>query len=172
MKRKKLTIAIGIISLLMLGGIIANIFIMHTNESLSETNTTEFSGTVKNVATMGTGNDEYGIICTGEYESRLHIYHINDFINTNDFISLQPGQMIYFRIENTWLDTFGEMNFVHIVSLRTNERDLISLNNYNNLMDKQQLIAIVVSIIAAILFLFIFIYCMLSLKGFNILHFK
>ncbi len=130
MKQKKIITVIGIISLLIFGGIIANIFIMNTKQNLSETNTTEFLGTVKNVATTGTGGDEYGVLCTMEYEAKLYIYHINDFIDTSEFINLQPGQLIYFRIENAWLDTFDEINFVNIVSLRTNEKDLISLNNY------------------------------------------
>ena len=101
---------IGIISLLIFGGIIANIFIMNTKQNLSETNTTEFLGTVKNVATTGTGGDEYGVLCTMEYEAKLYIYHINDFIDTSEFINLQPGQLIYFRIENAWLDTFDEIS--------------------------------------------------------------
>lgn len=172
MKQKKIITVIGIISLLIFGGIIANIFIMNTKQNLSETNTTEFLGTVKNVATTGTGSDEYGVLCTMEYEAKLYIYHINDFIDTSEFINLQPGQLIYFRIENAWLDTFDEINFVNIVSLRTNEKDLISLNNYIKFMDKQQRNAIVISIVTAILFLLIFIYCMLCLKGFWIFRFK
>ena len=172
MKQKKIITVIGIISLLIFGGIIANIFIMNTKQNLSETNTTEFLGTVKNVATTGTGGDEYGVLCTMEYEAKLYIYHINDFIDTSEFINLQQGQLIYFRIENAWLDTFDEINFVNIVSLRTNEKDLISLNNYIKFMDKQQRNAIVISIVTAILFLLIFIYCMLCLKGFWIFRFK
>lgn len=39
-------------------------------------------------------------------------------------------------------------------------------------MDKQQRNAIVISIVTAILFLLIFIYCMLCLKGFWIFRFK
>lgn len=168
MKKKKITIFILIVSLLFFFGTIGNIIIINTINKLSEKNTTEFTATITKVVTKGTGNDEYGIIYTQEYDDKLNVYNINEITNKKDFTELQSGQTVYFRIENVWLEKFNEINFIHIVSLRTSEKEIFSLSNYNNLMINQRTSATIAGIIVCILLFLISVYCTLILNGFNI----
>ena len=58
-----------------------NIFVMNTKQNLSESNTTEFLGTVRKMLNNYRKQGEVmnGVLCTMEYEAKLYIYHINDF---------------------------------------------------------------------------------------------
>ena len=129
----------------------------------SEDNTTEFASTVKSLAVEGNG--QYGIIYVEENEAELII----DFniIDIDDFNTLQAGQTIIFRVETIWLKHFEAGEFMHIVSLRTEEEEILSLSRYNEKKDNRPYIMKQLIFLGP-LFLLISIHCILLLKGINV----
>lgn len=157
-------------SLLFFIGSVAGLVVANTVEKLSDRNTTQFMATVKNVEIEGSGDDEYGRIHTEEYGDKLIILNIREIIDMNDYNSLHGGQTVFFRIENIWVDLFKEMSFIHIVSLKTSEKEVVSLNNYNEYLDNQHFLITITSIVLGTFFLLVSVYCILPLKGINIFH--
>lgn len=174
-KRRKKIIIIMSLALVFCMGMICNVIvIIKSNEGLSEINTTEHRATIKNYEINGTDNEKIGTLYTDEYNGRLLISHLEEVVDMNAFSNLQAGQTIYFRIQSVWedklLNNFGENDFIYIVSLRTNETDIMPLSNYNKIVNSERNAGITAGIVVSILLLFVFIHCILLLKGINILH--
>ena len=77
---------------------------------------------------------------------------------------------MFFRIENIWLDQFEETRFIHIVSLRTEETEILSLSRYIEHMNQQNFRGKMMAIGAGTIFLLASIHWILRLRGVNIFH--
>lgn len=167
--KRKLLIFFSILFLFFFFGMISLIIMMNNSEKPSEKNTTEFTATVIYVEMGGTGAEKYGVIYTEEYSStKLNIFNIKRIGDTNDLQNLQTGQTVFFRINNVWLDQFEEMEFVDIISLRTEEKEIFSLSNYEEYISQQRFAATIVGIVVTLIFLLASIHCAALLKGVNI----
>ena len=89
------------------------------NGRQSEGTTTAFSATVKNVVVTETETKLYPKIYVNESETCLLINSISKEINLDIVRNLQPGQKIYFRIEDYKAEQLDGAKIVDIVSLRT-----------------------------------------------------
>jgi hypothetical protein len=67
-----------------------------------------------------------------------------------------------------WIDQFEKMRYIPIVSLRTQEKELVSLSSYNDYMAPQIFMATIAGIAVALIFLLISIHCILLLRGINV----
>jgi len=165
MKSRIVLLLIAIHSLLLALGGIAGIFVFSfIVERPSEQNTTEFSATIESVEVVGEGKDAYGLINTVESDEALQVFNIEIVADMDSFRNLSPGQLIYYRIENTWL---GEPTYVrayNIVSLRTSFSEIVTLDSYNNYLDSDGVLLYITCAIFVPTLLFVFIYCMHTLK--------
>lgn len=125
-----------------------------TVSDYSETNTTEFAATVKDV--------EGDILYTKEYGAELYLLADSEYIDWDEFRSLQSGQNVYFRIENVWLKQFETMDFCHIVSLRTDEKEIFSLDMANKCRGGERKNDDIIGIVFGTAFLAIMVYCIVQ----------
>ena len=167
MKRKNLAVVALIFSLLFFFGMLGNVIIMNTRNP-SEANTTQFTATVRGVEIDGEGIHEHCIIHSEEYGGKLSTYNIRGISDTTDFNSLKNGQFVFFRVENIWLDQIEEMRFFPIISIRTEEEEIVSLSDYNEYMDDLRFAPTIAGIVVALIFLLASIHCILLLKGINV----
>lgn len=152
--KKLLIIMLSLSFLIFIAGVSSLIAILDTNKNLSETDTTEFFATAMKVEIEGSGSGAYGTIYTEEYGGKLKIRNINQIQKKNELLNLKSGQTVYFRIENGWLNQFEIMEFVYIVSLRTEKNELLSLNVYNQHLEAQRTTGMIVSILICAISLF------------------
>ena len=168
MKKSKWIIFTLVISLLFLFGAVAGQRAGNAIDKLTKGNTTELMATVIKAETKGTEPNEYGIIYTEEYGEKLKVFNIEKLTDVNDFNSLQTGQTVLFRIENVWLGQFEEMSFINIVSLRTMEREMISLSSYNENADQGYSRMRTTGELLAPMFFLVSVHCVLLLMGVNV----
>lgn len=132
-KRKSVLLTVSVITLIAL--IILAVILIKGNKS--EGATTAFSATVKNVVVTETETRVYPKIYINESEACLLI---NSFVGKQIDLeivrNLQPGQKIYFRVENYKAEQFDEAKMVDIISLRTDTQVIYSLDDYNRYFDK------------------------------------
>lgn len=136
----------------MIGLFINNVLITQKNTN----NTTEYIATVNNVSFSTNKNKTTIEIYTNEYFTKLYI---SESLCTNSTVlalkTVNKGDTIYFRIDNDVTQLFdNKMKFCNIVSLKTSENDIISLSDYNSLMQKSTLPAKIASLCLASCFLF------------------
>lgn len=168
MKRKKLTVVVLVFSILSFIATVGGSIVASTVETISEKNTTEYTATVTSVKIEGSGTDKYGRICTEEYGDKLLISVSKKLVDMNDFENIQAGQTVFFRIQNVWVESFEEMDFVIIVSLKTEEKEILSLSNYAAYRENQDFKIRMIGIVGAPIFLLISVHCILRLKGINV----
>jgi len=168
MKRKGLTVFVLVVSLVFLIESIGSLVMIVSSEGISENNTTEFRATVAKIEMPNPRSGEYGRIHTEEYGTMLTLAEINRIIDIEAFKKLQAGQEVLFRIDNVWLEHFGEMDFVGIVSLKSAEEDIVSFSSYSDYMQQQRHAAIATNAVIAFLLLSAFVHCVLLLRGINV----
>ena len=167
MNRKEFTVAVFklVFSLIIFFGTLVNVIIMNIDPSKS--NTTEFTATVKSVKIVGEGARDYCVIYSKEYGNKIITDNVREISDISDFTGLKEGQLVFFRVENIWLDQSGkikEMDFIPIVSIRTAEKEIVSLSDYNEYRDNMRLPPTLAAIVVALIFLFISIRCISRLK--------
>lgn len=157
-------------SILFVGAIGIFITMMSIDKQTDE-NTTEFTAKFTKSEITDTGKSVYIEIYTEDFASTLYIpVTISKNINIDDVKMLHKSQTIYFRIENKLIKQLKEIEFCKIVSLKTEEKEIYSLSDYNRYIHDSSLAARVACVIVAIIFLLLSIYCALILKGVNILY--
>jgi len=137
-------------------------------ERVSESNTTEFRATIARIEMPNPNTGECGIIHTEQYKTMLTLAQIDRIIDMDDFMELEVGQEVFFRIDSAWLGHFEEMNAITIVSLRTDEKEIASLNSYSDLKQKENHMLSVQAMVISLLFLLLSVHCVLLLRGINI----
>lgn len=156
-------IVILIISCLLFFGMCGNLVSIVAYGNITLNNTTEFTATVKDVLVQRSGDDEGIILVTEEYGDKLRVFQYQGFAHTEDFMSIEVGEKISFRIQNAWLDNFEEIPFVNIVQLRTETREIFSFVNYANPTKSDFNLAVVVAILVCVAFLGIVSFCVYKL---------
>lgn len=133
-KRKSVLLAVSVLILI--------VFIVVTvhfkqNGRQSEETTTAFSATVKYVVVNKTEESIYPQIHINEAETYFMIRSsVSKQIDLDKVRNLQPGQKIYFTIENYKAQQLDKVRFVDITSLRTDTQVIYSLDDYNSYFNK------------------------------------
>ncbi|MBP3560408.1 MAG: hypothetical protein J6K49_07065 [Clostridia bacterium] len=122
-------------------------------------NTTEFTATVINVVTKGSGDDESIVIITEEYGDKLRVFRYDKFAETQEFLNIKKGEVISFRIENSWVEKLDYVSFVNIVQLRTETREVFSVINYGDTNENDTNNAIFVGVFVCFVFIGVAAFC-------------
>lgn len=147
-----------IISLIFFCGIIGIIITLNSIDKLAVKNTTEFNAIVKKIEITEAGENLYINIYTKEPEKTLNIStSVSRKISRSDIESLQEGEVIVFRIENNMIKRFENNGFGSVVSIKTDEKEILSLDDYNVFIHDSVSIARKVAMFFSLVFLLIFI---------------
>ena len=156
-------IVILVVSCVFFFGICANLVTIIVYGNITLNNTTEFTATVKNVLVRGSGDNESIIIVTEEYGDKLNVFQPYDFADREDYLSIEEGEKITFRIEDAWLESFEEQPFINIVQLRTETREIFSLVNYATYTESEFNYSVAGAKLICIAFLGVVIFCIYKL---------
>lgn len=158
MSKSTINVIIMFLSLLFFCGTIGLIITMCEIGMLTEEKTTELIATVIDTELTNTGTDVFAEIYTKEYDTSLLISNnICNYMETDKLSDLKTGDTIFFRIENANLEQINVVDFINIVSLRSDRKNIFSLKEYNEIMSISAQPAQVVSVIVAIFFLVVFL---------------
>ncbi len=120
------------------------IYLIFTADKQNEDNTTAYRATVSDVEII---SDQSSLIYIKEYENALLIPDtIMKQIDVYELEELKNGQSIHFRIANYAVDYVNEVEFLDIVSLSTDEKDIFTLEEYNSYISVAALPAKVLSL--------------------------
>ncbi len=165
MNKLNIKIVILVISILFFIGMIGLMIFMSQIDKQTEDTTTYYAATVTEIWINRIENSIYAEIHTKEYDSALQIStNITKNINMNDVKDLKNGQKIFFRIENIKSDQMNKVDFINIVSLKTETKDIFSLEDYNRYISNSAYPARIASVAVVLLFLFISLFCFFSIK--------
>ena len=133
-KRKSVLLTVSVLTLIMI--ILVTVFFEENGKQSEETNTA-FSATVKYVVVNETDESIYPQIHINEAETYFMIRSsVSKQIDLGKVRNLQPGQKIYFTIENYKAEQLDKVRFVDITSLRTDTQVIYSLDDYNSYFNK------------------------------------
>lgn len=133
-KRKSVLLTVSVLTLIMI--ILVTVFFEENGKQSEETNTA-FSATVKYVVVNETEESIYPQIHINEAETYFMIRSsVSKQIDLDKVRNLQPGQKIYFTIENYKAEQLDKVRFVDITSLRTDTQVIYSLDDYNSYFNK------------------------------------
>ena len=164
---KKIMMIVSILLVVLSGGMIGIVIMINTTE-YSEINTTEFTATVRGVEIKGEDTHTHYIIYSEEYGDKLNTYNIRRIGDISDFDNLKKGQTVFFRMENIWLNQYEDMTFFPIISIRTEEKEIVSLSDYNSEKEALRFAPTIAGVVVALIFLCLSLYCIFLLKGINI----
>lgn len=165
MSKSKIKIVIMIVSMFLFVVTIGLIISMSKIDKHTEDTTTLCMATVSDVDIIDTGKRIFAEINIKEYDTSLQIStNISENIEINDIKDLKNGQTIVFRIENIKVAQMNEVEFINIVSLGTDTKEIFSLDEYNKYIHKSAYPTRIVGIVMAVLFLFISLFCYLKIK--------
>lgn len=156
-------IVILISSFVLFFGMCGNLMNIITYGNITLNNTTEFTATVKDVLIQRSGDEEGIILITEEYGDKLRVFQYQRFSRTEDFMNIEEGEKISFRIQNDWLESFEEIPFINIVQLRTETREVFSFVNYANPTGADFNLAVVAAIFVCFAFLGVVVFCIYKL---------
>lgn len=133
-KRKSVLLAVSVLILIMF--IVVTVHFKQNGRQSDET-TTAFSATVKYVVVNETEDRIYPQIHINEADTYFMIRSsVSKQIDLDKVRNLQPGQKIYFTIENYKAQQLDKVRFVDITSLRTDTQVIYSLDDYNSYFNK------------------------------------
>ena len=158
--KKIFFIMLSVIFFLLFVGMTINVIVIFHEEPLSKSDVTEFSATIKDVTFL----KDCGVIEIEEEHKKLYVLYIDEVTNLTTFLALQPGQKIYFGVENIWKPQIKEMEFIFIPSLRTDEEEIFTLDDYNESMFKRNTLARIMGIIGSVIFFLLFLRSVFSCK--------
>lgn len=165
MNKSKVKIVIMIVSMFLFAATVGLIISMSKIDKQTENTTTFYTATVSDIDITDTGEKIFAEIHTKEYNTSLQIStNISKNIKMDDIRDLKNGQTIFFRIENIKVEQVNKAEFINITSLRTDTKDIFSLEEYNKYIHDSAYPTRIASIVMALLFLFISLFCYLSIK--------
>jgi len=163
--KKMYTKIILIISIVFLFGTVGIMVSMMQIDKQTESNTTEYSATVSKVQVTDTGKSSYIEIQIEEYKSHLQIStNVSKNINIDDISNFHSGQRIFFRIKNIENNQMNNVEFVNIVSLKTEDKDIFTMDDYNHYIRKSAYPARIASIIISLLLMSVAVLSIISIK--------
>ena len=126
MRRIGVTVIFFVLSI----GMLVNVIFLKDTNNLTDETTIEKSGTIEYVNQVIQSDDMYLEIKIKEFNTKLYISpNICAEIEPDNLNLLEKDQEIFFRIENIWKEEYEEISFVKIVSLRTLEKDVFTLED-------------------------------------------
>lgn len=165
MNKSKIMLVIMIVSMLLFVVTIGLIISMSKIDKQNEDTTSLFTATVSGIDISDIGEKISAKIHIKEYKTSLQIStNISKYIEMDDVRDLKNGQTIFFRIENIKVEQMNIVEFINIVSLKTNTKDIFSLDEYNKYIYNSAHPTRIASIIIALLFLFTSLFCFLKIK--------
>lgn len=151
---KKTKRFIRIISLVFFFGVIGIIISLNSVDKLTTQNTKEFDAVIEKIELTDTGESLYITIYTKEPDKQLNLStSVSKKISKSKIESLHKGDIVFFRIENDMINQFENSGFGNIVSLKTPEKEILSLDDYNKLIHEPVSIARKACIVVALVFL-------------------
>jgi len=154
-----------ILSVLFFCATVGLIFSMNEIDKFTEEKTTEFVATVTDIRISNTGKDVFVELYTKEYEPSLFISKNVCSNMQNDYLKgIKEGDTIFFRIEKIKTKQMDDVDFIDIVSLRTEKNSILTLEEYNKIIHQLAFPARVASFITALLFCFLFLYAFYKFK--------
>ena len=162
-KKNIITMFISIVSFVVAFGLIMS---MDAIDKKTKNTTVLYTATISTVDITDTGSNIYCKINIKEYDTSLQIStNISKKIKTDEFKTLKQGQTIFFRIDTHKVEQMNRVAFVDIVSLRTDDKEFFSLDDYNLYIYEGAKPARIVGIAMALVSLIIFIMCIFKHKG-------
>ena len=150
MKKPKIIVIIFILLFVATVGVIIS---MSDIDKQTEEETTFYTATVMNVDVADTGKNIFVKIRTQEFQTYLYIStNIGKSISIEEVRNLKNGQTIFFGIENKYVQQMNKVEFVSITSLKTETKDIFSLEEYNKYIKNSAYPVRIASIVAALLF--------------------
>lgn len=163
MQNSKIKTTIIVLSFLLFAGTVGIIISMHKIDKQTADSAALYTATVKSADIIDTEKNISAEIHTKEYDTSLYVsVNICKNINTDDIKNLKNGQKIFFRIENSKAKQMNKVDFLDIVSLKTDSKEIFSLEEYNRLIHKSAYPARIAGGIAALSFLLISLLTYLS----------
>lgn len=158
MKNSKIDVAVMLFSLLFFLGSIGIIFFMNKADKFTEEKIIEQRATLKDIE-ISNSNKVFAEIYTREYENSFLISTIVcGKINLNDLRSLKKGDTLFVGIKKENEKLANQVEFIDIVSLRTESQSIFSLDDYNKYMNESARPTRIASVVLASIFLYIFSY--------------
>lgn len=165
MKQRRNKVILLILSILLAVGMTGVLIMIDQIDKQSPDNTSEYTATITYTQISGTGENVYIQIFTNEFTCSLQISHdIAMQIDHEKISGMKSGDKICFRIESTYAGQLNEVAFVPIVSLATDDAEILSLQTYNRYMAEIVRPAKITGIVAIILLLGLAAYCCFSLR--------
>lgn len=144
---KKFVIVFALLNLVGMGGII---LLVIDSCNLTESNTVEYCATVKDVFVKELDNKTTITITTEEHGNSWRILNQISKHLGNSVEKINTGQKITVRISDDKTEIINSGFFIDIVSLKVENEDIFTLEEYNSYMQQ----AWTMPIIAGIVFMF------------------
>ena len=165
MNSRRVKIVIMIVSLLFFVILTGVLVSMYEIDKQTEDTTTLYIATIKNIHIAGTMENTYAEIFTNEYDSALRVStNIASKIDIDSVKELNKGQMIFFRIENFKVEQMDQVEFLDIVSLSTNVKEIYNLDEYNEHIHNAAHPARVTGVVMAVVSLIVALFCCLAIR--------
>ena len=110
------------------------IVMINDDDKKSETNTDEFEATLTKVNVIESEGEIEVSIITDEFNALLTVDCPVTENVANHFRALKAGKTVYFRIDDVWSEQIDDIQFVSIVALQTDNRDILTLSDYNKMI--------------------------------------
>lgn len=131
----------------------------------TEGTTTVYTATIRDVDITDTGKRVFAEIHTNEYTTALQIStNICQNIEIDKLRELGKEEQIFFAIENSKMEQMNQVEFINIISLETSAKGIFSIEEYNTYLHNSAHPARIISIVMALLFLFMSLRCCLKIK--------
>lgn len=161
--RKRIRIVCGFVFLVIFFLSCFWLFVFDKTISPTKDDTVEYTATVSKIEINDTGKDLYIEIYTKEYDNYFLIpTGVSKHIDAEDINRIESGEEITFRVEKNMVKIMEESEFVDIVSLKTNEKNIYTLSEYNQYYSKGFLPGKIIICIIACAFLCVSGYCFVS----------
>ena len=168
MKKQTVKTVVMFIFVLLFVVMIGLLISMSKIDKQTEDTTTFYTATVVDVSINTVGDNTFAEIYTNEYSTALYVStNIGNNIKIDDMENLTNGQRIIFGIEKAKVEQMDKVEFVNITSLKTDTKDIISLDDYNKYIRNSAYPARIVCSIMASLFFFVSILCYIKIKRCN-----
>jgi len=121
-----------IVTIILFGGLIGLLIMTKDVDKRTSNDTTEVEATVRNVIIKETSSGKSFKIEVEEYNASLYLpKSMENYISEKLLYEISEGEKIRFRVQNEYLEYLEEDTFINIVSLETEERQIFSLEAYN-----------------------------------------
>lgn len=166
MNKAKRNIVFMILFLFLFLVIIGLLIVSDVIDKQTDDTTTLYTATVSRVDVTDTGNAVSVDIYTREYNTSLYLTPtVCEYIKTEDLRDLNAEETIFFRIENMKVKQMNEVGFLDIVSLKTDKKEIFTLEQYNQYMRDTACPTRITGFLFAFVFLGMSLHCYWKSRG-------